>query len=359
MMTDSFFLDLDSMALSTLLAHTEMHEAALITVGPSLHIENFNETAARLTGLRPLERIDQLLSESAVYALRDCIARRASRTIQEELDGAEYRVELIPHRTGALLAFVRASRAHYDGSLRVLQAKTAPILGAILADAARAGDPELSQHLRRQCLRLHRMLLHSDFLHDPPLTEQLQLDQCEITTLCREAAEQTAQVSGRKIALDLPESCTALVEPKLIGTALYNLLTNAVRATPPDGDILLTVRDDEAHLTITVAARGAGLDAELFGRLLSGWQRTVDLHEYLDFTRHGAPLGFGLPLTQCIAQLHGGNLLLSPRKGGGSMLHFTIAHLPESLAEHNLSAPMVMDDGFPLAEIELCCLDPQ
>ncbi|MGI6180701.1 MAG: sensor histidine kinase [Agathobaculum sp.] len=358
-MTDSFFLDLDSGTLSALLAHTEMHEAALIIVGPSLHIENCNKPAAQLTGLHPLERIDQLLSEPAVCALRDCIARHVSRTVQEELDGVEYRLELIPHRTGALLAFVRAGRARYDGSLRVLQAKTAPILGAMLADATRTDDPVLAQHLRRQCLRLHRMLLHSDFLHDPPLTEQLQLDQCEITALCREAAEQTAQVSGWEIALDLPESCTALVDPKLIGTALYNLLTNAVRATPPEGDVTLSLRDEQTHLTITVADRGAGLNAELFDRLLSGWQRTVDLREYLDFTRRGAPLGFGLPLTQCIAQLHGGTLLFSPRAGGGSMLHFIISHLPESLAEHNLAAPMVLDDGFPLAEIELSCLDPQ
>ena len=191
-MADIFFSQIDEKTLRELLARTGLRDAAVVTVSSTLHIENGNQAAARLTGLHPLERIDQLLSEQASAALRDCIASHTPHTVYEELDGLEYRLEILPHRDGALLAFVRDDRASYDGTLRVLHAKGTQYLGALLADAAQVDDPVLAAHLRRQCLRMHRLLLHSDFLHDPPLTEQLQLHYCDLAELCRDAAEQAA-----------------------------------------------------------------------------------------------------------------------------------------------------------------------
>lgn len=359
-MADTFFSQIDEKTLRELLARTGLRDAAVITVSSTLYIENSNEIATRLTGLHPLERIDQLLSEQAAAALCDCIATRTPHTVYEELDGLEYRLEILPHRDGALLAFVRDDRASYDGTLRVLHAKGTQYLGTLLADAAQVDDPVLSAHLRRQCLRLHRLLMHSDFLHDPPLTEQLQLHHDDLAELCRSAAEQASthtSSNAAPITVHADDSCIALIEPQLIRTALYNLLANALHVTPPDGDISLSLYDDGAFFTITVADRGPGLDAARFEALLSGWQMPAPLDEYLALARQGTPPGLGLPLIQRIAQLHGGSLLLSPREGGGSQLHFTIAHLPESLADHNLHAPMILEDGYPLEEIEFSILD--
>ena len=360
-MADTFFSQIDEKALRELLARTGLRDAAVVAVSPTLHIENASEAAARLTGLHPLERIDQLLSEPTAAALRDCIAARTPRTVYEELDGTDYRVEIIPHREGALLAFLREDRACYDGTLRVLHAKGTQYLGSLLADAAQVDDPQLAAHLRRACLRLHRLLTHSDFLHDPPLTEQLRLHHCDLAELCRDAANQAAAHAPSRgaapISVQAEDTCLALIEPQLIRTALYNLLTNALRVTPPDGDIALILYDDGAFYTITVADRGPGLDASRFEALLSGWQMPAPLDEYLALARQGTPPGLGLPLVQRIALLHGGSLLLSPREGGGSQLHFTLAHLPESLADHNLRAPMILEDGYPLEEVEFSILD--
>ena len=248
-MSDRFFSQLEGDALRELLARTGLRDAAVVQVAPTLHIENASDAAAQLTGLRPLERIDQLLSEQAAAALRACIAEHTPRTVYEELDGIEYRLELIPHRQGALLAFLRDDRADYDGTLRVLHAKGTQYLGTLLADAAQVDDPQLAAHLRRQCLRLHRLLSHSDFLHDPPLTEQLRLYDTDLAALCRDAAAQAGAHVSRKaaaITVEAPDRCIALIEPQLVRTALYNLLSNALQVTPADGDIVLTLADDGA-----------------------------------------------------------------------------------------------------------------
>lgn len=360
-MEDTFFLQLEDAAVRELLTRTALRDAALVTVGPSLHMENCNEAAARMTGLRPMERLDQLLSEAAVGAVRSCITSGSPHTVCEELDGVDYRLEIIPHRDGALLAFLREDRAGYDGSLRVIHSKSVQYLGSLLADAGQVEDPALAAHLRRQCLRLYRLLTHSDFLHDPPLTEQLRLHYTDLAGLCRSAAEQAVEngpAGGVKtIAVSAPDRCMALIEPDMVRTALYNLLTNALRVTPADGDIRISLNDDGAFYTITVADRGPGLDAGLFQMLLTGWQRASSLEEYLSINRQGASLGLGLPLAQRIAQVHGGSLLLSPRAGGGSELHLNLAHLPASLADHNLRAPMILESGYSIEEIEFSVFD--
>ena len=210
-------------------------------------------------------------------------------------------------------------------------------------------------------LRLYRLLAHSDFLHDPPLTEQLRLHHIDLSALCRDsvqAALQNGPARGTKnITVTVPDQCDALVEPQLVRTALYNLLSNALRVTPMAGDITVTLHDDHTFFTISVADRGPGLHAETFQALLTGWQRSVSLEDYLALARQGAPLGLGLPLVHRIAQLHGGSLLLSPREGGGSILHLSLARLPESLADHNLRAPMILEDGYSLEEIEFSIFD--
>lgn len=360
-MADTFFSQLDFTALHTLLERTTLHDMALITVGSTLYIESCNAAAAQLTDMHPLERIDPLLSEMALNALRGCITDRVPHTVAEELDGIDYRLEFIPHREGALIAFLRDEETHYNGSLRIIQAKSAGYLSALLSFSDDVQDPVLSAQIRKQCLRLHRMLIHSDFLHDPPQIEQLALYHCDLTSLCLDSVE-TARRFGpqngcKNITVQSPEYCDALINPPLIRKAVYNLLSNALKITPADGDIVLTLIEQVHGIRITVADRGPGMDAHMFQTLLNDWKYSVSLIDYLALSRERLSLGLGLPTVQRIAQLHGGSLMLSPRDGGGSEMHMTISYLPESLTQNNMCAPMVLEDGYSLEEIEFSIFD--
>ena len=120
-----------------------------------------------------MEELDPFLSGSTRNILLRCINTQSACTAEEDIDGTVYTVEMIPHRGGALLAYLRRDRAAYDGSLRVIQDKSSRYLGALMAEAEQVEDPALADGLRRQCMRLYRLLTHSDLLHDPLLTEQL------------------------------------------------------------------------------------------------------------------------------------------------------------------------------------------
>lgn len=145
---------------------TELRHAALFAVSDTLRIERCSDAAQQLSGLHPMEELDPFLSGSTRNILLRCINTQSACTAEEDIDGTVYTVEMIPHRGGALLAYLRRDRAAYDGSLRVIQDKSSRYLGALMAEAEQVKDPALADGLRRQCMRLYRLLTHSDLLHD-------------------------------------------------------------------------------------------------------------------------------------------------------------------------------------------------
>lgn len=189
-MEDAFFSQLDGNAVRELLLRTELRHAALFAVSDTLRIERCSDAAQQLSGLHPMEELDPFLSGSTRNILLRCINTQSACTAEEDIDGTVYTVEMIPHRGGALLAYLRRDRAAYDGSLRVIQDKSSRYLGALMAEAEQVEDPALADGLRRQCMRLYRLLTHSDLLHDPLLTEQLSLRRCDLSALCRDAVQQ-------------------------------------------------------------------------------------------------------------------------------------------------------------------------
>ena len=359
-MEDAFFSQLDGAAVRALLLRTGLRDAALFAVSDALHLESCNRSAQQLSGLQPMEDIDPFLSDSTLAVLRRCIKTQTACSAEEEVDGKIYTVEMVPHRGGALLAYLQPDRAGYDGTLRVIQNRSACYLGVLLSEASRVSDPAAAAAIQRACMRLCRLLNHSDLLHDPLLTEQLSLRYCDLAALCAEVMYQIGQrapAHHAKLTVNTPAHCIWLLDSSRIRIALYNLLTNALRVTPEDGEIVLSLREDADTAVITVADTGPGLDPAQFEMLLSGWRRALSLDDYRALLRRGTPIGLGLPLVHQIAQQHGGCLLLSPRQGGGSELHLVLARLPDTMADRELHAPPIVQDGYTIEEIELSVLE--
>ena len=142
-MEDAFFSQLDGNAVRELLLRTELRHAALFAVSDTLRIERCSDAAQQLSGLHPMEELDPFLSGSTRNILLRCINTQSACTAEEDIDGTVYTVEMIPHRGGALLAYLRRDRAAYDGSLRVIQDKSSRYLGALMAEAEQVEDPAL------------------------------------------------------------------------------------------------------------------------------------------------------------------------------------------------------------------------
>ena len=165
-MEDAFFSQLDGNAVRELLLRTELRHAALFAVSDTLRIERCSDAAQQLSGLHPMEELDPFLSGSTRNILLRCINTQSACTAEEDIDGT------VIHRSNdpaprRCTAGVSAARPvpPMTAAWRVIQDKARGIWA--LDGRGRAGDdPALADGLRRQCMRLYRLLTHSDLLHD-------------------------------------------------------------------------------------------------------------------------------------------------------------------------------------------------
>ena len=98
-----------------------------------------------------------------------------------------------------------------------------------------------------------------------------------------------------------------------IETVIVNLLSNAVRHTPKDGEIILTWRSDAKGADLIVADTGEGIDAEHIPRLTERFFR-VDKGR----SRDDGGTGLGLAIVKHVLVRHGAELTISSEPGKGS-----------------------------------------
>jgi len=139
---------------------------------------------------------------------------------------------------------------------------------------------------------------------------------CDVTDLLQTLAEREA-AGGRPlvtaIATDLPGMT---VRPKALLRAVTNLVENAHKYG--DGEVSLAARQEDHRLVIEVADRGSGIPADQAERLKRPFTR-------LEAARSNATgTGLGLAIVSRIAHLHGGQLDLLPRPGGGLIARLTL-----------------------------------
>lgn len=132
----------------------------------------------------------------------------------------------------------------------------------------------------------------------------------------REPQEKARRISSR-VASHLP---LLRVDPVLIAQLLQNLLDNALKYS--DGDILLSAglsSQEKRTLCISVKDRGPGIPLSEHHTLFQAYAR----HQRHDqSSQRGA--GLGLAVCHRIARVHGGDLRLYNRQGGGSHFMLTL-----------------------------------
>lgn len=156
---------------------------------------------------------------------------------------------------------------------------------------------------------------------------QLQLSPVPLAAVCEEAAERARLLAERKHIQIECSACvaTAYADRELLGFAIYNLLTNAVKYSPPETTVRLTAAKTGNSVRIAVSDEGCGIAEpdqqrifERFYRVSQGTESAVE----------GS--GVGLALAKEILAQHGGEILVDSKPGQGSC--FTLV-LPLSPGE--------------------------
>ncbi|MBI2864096.1 MAG: hypothetical protein HYX94_05990 [Chloroflexi bacterium] len=120
----------------------------------------------------------------------------------------------------------------------------------------------------------------------------------------------------------------------LLRQALWNLIANAIRHTPPNGQIVLKVQAVDAVVDIQVRDTGEGIAGEHLPHVFERFYRADPSR-----TRDSGGTGLGLAIVQQIVRAHGGEIT-AHSDGPGQGATFTL-HLPIGGPERSTSHQQV------------------
>jgi signal transduction histidine kinase len=116
------------------------------------------------------------------------------------------------------------------------------------------------------------------------------------------------------------------VDRQRIREMLLNLVTNAIKYTPPGGTIDVSLAEQDTGVALTVRDTGIGIAPgdlphifERFWRADPARSRTGD--------RPGT--GLGLAITKWIAEAHGGSITVQSRPGRGTVFTVLLPRVPQ------------------------------
>ena len=168
----------------------------------------------------------------------------------------------------------------------------------------------------------------------PALMRQLERDGHALSAVMNRSAEPRHQLVFESLL-----SGDIVGAPSELLSALGNLVSNAIRYTPPAGKIVVRSRllaDDRAEFSVSDS--GPGIAQEHLPRLTERFYR-VDRSR----SRDTGGTGLGLAIVKHVAQRHGGELLIASTPGKGSVFKITFpasrVRLPKDLPAWPPAAP--------------------
>ncbi|HSU03628.1 MAG TPA: ATP-binding protein [Nocardioides sp.] len=250
-----------------------------------------------------LLEVARLLSQ-IVRASR--VLETEQRLVQELRELARYRSELI------------ATISH--------ELKTP--LTAILGHAELISDrhPDLTSldAIIRNAQRLNNLvanLLHYSRIQGRRETVRRAVDLAELCEASVDLLGIRAKQAGVGLSFDPPATTPVVVfgDPEELARVIDNMVDNAVKYTPEDGSVLVSMTVDDDEVSVDVADTGIGISVTDQGHVFSAFHRSTNPNAL------SVPgTGLGLPIAQRIAESHGGTLTLTSELGKGSTFRFTL-----------------------------------
>ena len=136
----------------------------------------------------------------------------------------------------------------------------------------------------------------------------------DLTELCREViAEQITSAMDKQQLLSLEREKPLILSGDRSGLKMMvgNLLSNAIRYTPTEGEITITLSDEGDDITLLVTDSGPGIPEDQYDRVFDRFYR-------VNGDQHSSGVegsGLGLAIVKDIVVLHGGGINLHSTNG--------------------------------------------
>ncbi len=145
--------------------------------------------------------------------------------------------------------------------------------------------------------------LHLDRLRPLPLLNEAR------DRFCEEASEKHIRVEVSAFA----DLSFVQADRRAVRSIFDNLMSNAIRYTPPEGEILLAAEEVKNFVQFTVRDTGRGIEADRLGKLFDRFNAFSD-----------SGTGLGLALVRRLVESLGGQIAVESRLAHGTTFRFTL-----------------------------------
>lgn len=347
----------------------------IVILGPDLRIRRFTPSAEKILNLipadvgRPLGDIRLKLAIPDLEAmLLDVIESVAVKELEvQDPQGRWFLLRIRPYKTlenkidGAVLVLVdvdtikraeqdlRDSDRRKDDFLAMLSHELRTPLAALRSAAEVLAAPDVPPEgvaqaravLERQTRNMSRMV--DDLLDVARIshgTIQLRPVPVDVLAAVRHVVDGTQHdraATGQKLTLSLPgKPLLVMADPVRLDQVLGNLVTNASKFTPREGQLWLTVQAEPAapgaarhgHAVVRVRDNGIGIDRDALPRVFTMFR---EMGRAPAHARQG--MGLGLTLSHTLVELMGGTIeARSDGPGQGSEFVVRLPLLPAAAA---------------------------
>ncbi|WP_411375652.1 sensor histidine kinase [Arthrobacter sp. MPF02] len=190
----------------------------------------------------------------------------------------------------------------------------------LLADDQDESDREMLEIIRRNSERL--LTLVSDLLasrNGQLIVTPHTVDVAELVRSSVASALPKASAAGVVLEAAVPEKLEAHVDGERISQVLDNLVSNAIKYSPGGGNVLVSLAQEDGHLTCRVSDTGMGMTQEDAYEVFAKFFRTSSVR------RTAIPgVGLGLPISKAIVEAHGGTIEVDSELGKGTTFTFRV-----------------------------------
>ncbi len=312
---------------------TDSREALLNPVRRSLLVAGtvtilLGFLAGAFTAQRAMQPIRQIVATArSIIATGRFSARVPVRSPhQDELDELVRLFNQLLDKNESLIGAMREALDNVAHDLRTPLARLRATAEVALAPTA---GPAAAREALADCIEeSERLLSMLNTLMDITEAEagmmRLQRERVDLCRMVREVVELYEYVADeRKVAVraELPAACEAPADRNRMRQVFANLLDNALKYTPENGAVVISVLDEPDWTVVRFHDTGIGIPPEEQDRI---WTRLYRGDK--SRSRHG--LGLGLSLVKAVVEAHQGRVEVVSAVGKGS--EFTV-RLPKKV----------------------------
>lgn len=249
-------------------------------------------------------------------SVSDCV-RGASVTRKKDFDLFELDQDA---QSGELQALALAARELREplSSIMITTNRLIPVAG-LETEEARTYAARINRSLFQMLRLIGNMSDAGRYATENGTSQELR-DVCAIFRETLEKAKALATQTNIQLEFSVhPEPVLTLVDAEKIERAAYNIISNALKFTPPGGCVQASLVRRGEKLYFSVQDSGCGIEESFRGNLFSRYTREPGLED----SRHG--IGLGLSLICSVAALHGGTVLVDHPLETGTRVTMTMA----------------------------------